>query len=124
MSKHLGSDALTEAVGSGAHGFDFAVALVEFFQCAAAGEVGAVPNAPESDVGFAQAIEIQRVTAFGRGNLHAAEVLFEESDDFGAGEVVGADLQKLSFNFHQVVSVSLNCDLANSKVVCRNGLDR
>ena len=93
MLKHLGGDALfLEGIGH-AHGFDFGVVGIEFFQSAATGEVGAVPDGPEGDTGLAQAIEVKRVAALRRGNFrHAAKVLVQERDDGGAGEVVRADL--------------------------------
>lgn len=91
--EHLGGDALfLEHIGH-AHGFDFGVVGIEFFQRAATGEVGSVPDGPEGDAGLAQAIEVQGVAAFRRGNFrHATKVFVQERDDGGTGKVIRADL--------------------------------
>jgi hypothetical protein len=52
-----------------------------------------MPDGPEGDFGLAQAVEVQCVTAFGRRDLfHAVEVLAQEGDDFGALEIIDANL--------------------------------
>jgi hypothetical protein len=59
---------------------------------AAADEDVVVPRGPERDARLTEPGEVERVHALGRRErMHAAQVLFEERADLGAGEVVGDD---------------------------------
>ena len=54
------------------------------------------PHAPESNVGVAQPVEIQRMAAFRRGyGGHAIEMLSEQSGNFGPVQVINFDVHNL-----------------------------
>jgi len=102
VGEEICGDAFPEVGGDGAHGFYFGVSGIEFFERAAAHEVGWIgfgPDAPESDVRFAQRIEVESVHAARLGNRgEMGEVVTEKFLDFGAVQIVKLDGHKLKRN--------------------------
>jgi hypothetical protein len=69
---------------------------VQFFQRATAEQLGALPRAPESDAGLAQAIHIQRVPALRRRNhLDTPHMFVQQRGYFLAGKIIHPDIHLL-----------------------------
>jgi hypothetical protein len=85
------------------HGLDLAMLAVEFFEGATAKQLRPLPRRPESDLGLAEFVLVQRVNTLRRRKLvHAFQMFVEQCVDLSARKVVDLDLQGHSDLFHTV----------------------
>lgn len=74
-----------------AHGFNFAMRLIQLLECATSDEQTFAPGSPKSDLRFSQTVEIQGVFAFRwRHRAHIAEMFFKKSGNFRTVQIVDA----------------------------------
>jgi hypothetical protein len=77
------------------HGFNLTMVRIQFLQRSTSGEFGSIPNGPKGDLRLSQSVQVQRVTAFRRGNpLHAAEMLLQQFDYLGPTKVIDSNVHK------------------------------
>ncbi len=82
--QHSRGRALAQERCGRAHRLDFTVVGRQVFQRAKAGQLLAAPDAPEGDARRAQAGQIERVAALGRGGGgQGGEVFAQEGEDGG-----------------------------------------
>src|SRR5262245_12056074 len=88
---------LTAALGQRVHGLDLAVRRIKLFEGAAREQFCLVPGSPEGDVRCAQAIEVERVNAFGwRGRPAMLEMRAQQRGCLGAAEIILPDAHRWS----------------------------